>query len=106
MAAILALVVIFGPARARPWQCRTQSTGSSARTAAGGYYASCWTHRPRRIIGLGARPGADQAENLAGYVLVEDFKVTYPGSKTRFLVVAQRHRGGKWRTHGAEGSAP
>ena len=102
-----ALLVAFGPARLRPWQCRDITSAESPRGALDAYYAACW-NRPA-VHGEPIDEGAVPAGALHGgqpWHHVVEFSVEYDDGGIRFLIVGQRSAGDDWRPVQGEGTGP
>jgi hypothetical protein len=104
---LLGVLVAFGPARLRPWNCRHAQGAHSPRAALDAYYAACW-NRPRvdaDPLDEGPAPAGAVGDGRAWHHLVA-LSVRYSGGDIRFLLVGQRQPGQEWQPVEGEGSGP
>jgi hypothetical protein len=94
----LTLLVLLGPSRLRPWQCRNSTSAATPDMALRDYYSSCLT-RPH-IVNRARTPGTSGAGGSA-----VEYTVVYSHHRTRFVVVEQRPDG-LWEVRGGEGTGP
>jgi hypothetical protein len=94
----LALLVLLGPSRLRPWQCRNSTAASTPDQALRGYYASCLA-RPQ-VVNRTRSPTPS-----GNGVSAIEYTVEYSDHRTRFVIVEQRPDG-RWEVKGSEGTGP
>lgn len=104
----LGLLIAFGPARVRPWECRDRSPATTARGAVDAYYAACWrqptVQEPPTDLGAGAAGNA--GEGYGGWGHLVEYTVRYDDGRRRFLLIGQRRAGERWQLLQGEGTAP